>query len=197
MNQIQLFLIGILLVVMVYVFGVNEYFSNTDTDNKLKSKVEIKQNNQDLILVTFSQLKNELKNELIKKYLINNNVNLSKIFDKELTAILKFIEKDKKLVPLIDVVIAVQPTDLKDLTDGDHLGFNDLNNPIYSKESIYSRNPEQRFGFKENLMVISMARDSSVEPVNVSPGFTKVGDKFINLIPAQLNNKNIYFIGLK
>jgi hypothetical protein len=62
-----------LFLTFILVFGQAKQFANSDSDFKLKSKIEIKYENKDLQLVTFSQLKNDYKNELIKSYLLDSN----------------------------------------------------------------------------------------------------------------------------
>lgn len=195
MNDKLLILIGILLMVIVYVFNQKETFSNNlDTDNKLKNKIKIKSGDKDLELVAFSQLKNELKNELIKTYLLDSNVSINKIFDKELNAVLKFIETNKKLTPESDIIIGVKSDDLNELTNGEHIGLNNLNNPIYNIGPIYSRNGEQKFSSKEDILIISANKNAP--SVEIKNNIKKIGDKFISLIPGKLANREIYFIKL-
>jgi len=195
MNDKLLVLVGILLMVILYVFNQKETFSNSDTDNKLKNKIKIKSDDKELELIAFSQLKNELKNELIKSYLLDSNVSISKIFDKELSAVLKFIETNKKLTPESDIIIGVKSDDLKELTNEEYIGINNLNNPIYNIGPIFSRNAEQKFSYKEDILIISANKNAP--SIEIKEDIKKkIGDKFINLIPGKLANKEIYFIKL-
>jgi hypothetical protein len=219
-NKLLLFILIGLLVYMLYKSVCTEFFTQESNDeiipmqnnitfqeedkiaddNILKNKLAFQKDGENYVVIAFSQLKPQFKKLLLTTFLLDEEVNISKILDNDVKPILKFI--DRKYVPKHDILFAVKEIDLENLTDKSHIGLNRLNNPIYSIDLIYMRDTKQRLNENNQFLIIEYNDNQNPSMSLVDFTNNKIQDKYITFISRELsdieNGKNylINFIKL-
>ncbi len=185
MDNKRLILYIALILVFFVCFTNKETFANTNNDKKFKV---VKLNNLNYRIISFSQLKND-----IKKKLVSNNLDLfNKLLGSDFSTVLKFIERNKEYVPTNDPLILIDKNFDKILTDK-HTGivFDQNTKPFYRTLNVYENN-KQQVNILENHIVLST--DTKIKPSSINFSNNKIDNEFFNTMSISIDGHNLLFL---
>lgn len=183
MNKLLIF--SVILIILYFSCMSYEKFTDILSDSK-KNIHDININNEKYFIVAFSQLNNKVKDVLVK----NNLSIFSSIFGNQLSAIVKFITKDKDLIPINDPILLIKYDTLKLLTDNSsHIVLNKNGTPLYN-DNGKNIDINRKLVVKDD--VILLVSDLVNQNSSINFQSSKIDNKFINVQRLDIKDLTVF-----